>query len=647
MVSFEYLYDIVFHVKWPIYIAMYIFFTGMSAGSFVLSTLGNVFGIKAFKPLSRIGVSIAVILLALAPLFLIIDLEQPTKFYSTLYYTNPNSVMTWGVYLLSINPINCAIYAWFIFRADFALLANKHSRNFIKRTFYSVLTLGLRDLSDEAVHRDAKFAKALGLIGVPLALCVHGYTCFILAVVEAGVLWHTSLMPPLFLTSAIISGIALFIIIYTIYTRFFSFERKVDTKTTANLAKLMAWALVIDLTLFLCEVIVLANSGAAAQDAIWLLTQGPLAGTFIGMEIVLGGLVPIVLLLYPPLGKRLGVQLFASALILMGILAMRFNIIVGGQFVPLAGGEIVRYNITVEEIQKVLLVVALGATLIYVAFKILPLQPLAKEKPKQKDKKHKAGKAALDGPSNGSGPQEGMDRRTFVRAAMAVGGLLAGVQMGLVGLGNVINAFGSAEAAGTSGDGKKARYAMVVDLTKCIGCHSCTQACKETYDLPPGTWRAWVTKIKKSDGRNEKHLFLPRLCNHCEHPPCVKVCPVQATYKDENGIVLQRYERCIGCKYCMMACPYGMRFVHPRLKVIDKCTFCEHRVKLGLKPACVAACPANARIFGDINDNTSDVSKLVTTKSTTVLKPELGTEPKVFYIDADMDLMEAGIKERK
>jgi tetrathionate reductase subunit B len=122
---------------------------------------------------------------------------------------------------------------------------------------------------------------------------------------------------------------------------------------------------------------------------------------------------------------------------------------------------------------------------------------------------------------------------------------------------------------------------------------------------------------------------------------------VQATYKDENGIVLQRYERCIGCKYCMMACPYGMRFVHPRLKVIDKCTFCEHRVKQGLKPACVAACPANARIFGDINDNTSDVSKLVTTKSTTVLKPELGTEPKVFYIDADMDLMEAGIKERK
>ena len=648
MVSFEYVYDIVFHVKWPIYIAMYIFFTGMSAGSFVLSTLGNVFGIKQFKPLSRIGVVVSVILLMLAPLFLIVDLEQPTKFYSTLYYTNPNSVMSWGVYLLTIYPLNCAIYAWFIFRADFARLAKKHARNPIKRAFYSALTLEQKDLSDKAIQRDARFSKIFGVIGVPLALMVHGYTGFILAVVEAGVLWHTSLMPPLFLTSAIISGIALFIIVYTIYTRYFSRERKVDLVTTTNLARLMAWALIIDLTLFLCEIIVLANSGAAAQDAMWLLTQGPLAGTFIGMEIVLGAIVPILIIFYPATGKRLGWQLFASGLILMGILAMRFNIIVGGQFVPLAGGEIVRYSITEEEFLRTLAIVLVGATLIYVAFRVLPLQPMVKEK----DKKHRSGKGSRpeqedDDTKKQERPADGMDRRSFVRAAMAMGGLVAGVQLGLVGLWKSGSPLGSAEAAGTPANGKTPRYAMVIDLTKCIGCHSCTQACKETYNLPTGTWRCWVTKIKKTDGLNEKRLFLPRLCNHCEHAPCVKVCPVQATYKNENGIVLQRYERCIGCKYCMMACPYGMRFVHPRLKVIDKCTFCHHRVKYGLEPACVAACPPKARIFGNLNDSTSAVAKLVTTKPTTVLKPDLGTEPRVFYIDGDKDLMEAGIHDRK
>ena len=238
-----------------------------------------------------------------------------------------------------------------------------------------------------------------------------------------------------------------------------------------------------------------------------------------------------------------------------------------------------------------------------------------------------------------------MDRRNFVRAALAVGGLLAGFQMGLFGL-QKASPVGTAEASGGTAGGNTPRYAMVIDLNKCIGCHSCTQACKETYDLPPGEWRCWVTKITRSDGKNQKNLFLPRLCNQCEHPPCVKVCPVEATYKDENGLVVQRYDRCIGCKYCMMACPYNMRYVHPELHVVDKCTFCDHRVKNGLEPSCVIACPPRARIFGDLNDSSSEVAQLVTTQPTTVLKPELGTQPRVFYIAADKDLEEARIHAR-
>jgi tetrathionate reductase subunit C len=643
MVSFDYLFDVVFHVRWPLYIALYIFFTGMSAGSFMLSTLGAVFGIRQFKPLSRIGVVIALILLVVALLFLIIDLEQPLKAYTTLYRTNPDSVMTWGVYLLTIYPVNCVVYAWFIFRADFVRLAKLHARSPIKKAFYSLLALEQKDLSAESIKRDGRYSRFFGILGVPLALMVSGYSGFVLAVVEASVLWHTALMPPLFLASTMVSGIALFIIVYAIYTRYFSRDRNVDKKTLRSLSVLMAWAMIVDLTLLLCEVIVLSNAGTAAQDAVWLLTQGPLAGIFIGVEILLGAFIPVLIIFVPATGKRIWGQILASVLILMGILAMRFNIIVGGQFIPLAGGEIVRYNITGTEVENSVMIVCLGAILVYIAFRVLPLQPLKGER----DREDRTGEGPEQIQGNVEAASSGMDRRAFLRAAIAVGGLLAGAQLGLVGLRDIGSPVGAAEASGAPAKGNVPRYAMVIDLTKCIGCHSCTQACKETYDLPVGAWRCWVTKIKRTDGRNEKDLFLPRLCNQCEHPPCVKVCPVQATYKNENGLVVQRYDRCIGCKYCMMACPYNMRYVHPKLKVVDKCTFCDHRVKNGLEPACVAACPPRARIFGDLNDNTSEVTRLVTTMPTTVLKPDLGTAPRVFYIGADKDLEEARIHARK
>jgi len=643
MVSFEYLFDVVAQVHWPIYIVMYIFFAGMSAGSFVLSTLGNVFGIRQFKPLSRIGVVISLVLVILGMLFLIIDLEQPAKAYTTLYRANPESVMTWGVYLLTLYSINCAVYAWLIFRSDFVRLVKKNPRSIVKRGFYSALTLEQKDLSEESMLRDAKYARILGMLGVPLALMVCSYTGFILAVVEGNVLGHTVMMPLLFVASAFVSGIALFIIVYAVHSRYFSRERKTDRPTLRNLSVLMAWAMVVDLALFACEIIVLANSGTATADAVWLLTQGPLAGMFLGVEVLLGGMIPIAIILFPATGKRLWGQLTAAGLILVGILAMRFNIIVGGQFIPLAGGELGNYAITLEEILKVLIVISIGVALVYVAFRLLPLQPLAAKA----EKRAWALAITASSPATPAPVPDGMDRRAFVRAAMGLGGLLVAAQIGLVGLQGSKSPLGSALAASDTAGGERASYAMIIDLNKCMGCHSCTQACKETYDLPAGVWRSWVTKIKKTSGQTEKHLFLPRLCNHCEHAPCVKVCPVGATYQDENGIVLQRYDRCIGCKYCMMACPYGMRFVHPRLKAVDKCTFCDQRVKKGLDPACVAACPAGARTFGDLKDNTSEVSRLVTTKATTVLKPELGTGPRVYYIGGDTALLESGIHQRQ
>lgn len=186
--------------------------------------------------------------------------------------------------------------------------------------------------------------------------------------------------------------------------------------------------------------------------------------------------------------------------------------------------------------------------------------------------------------------------------------------------------------------GKK-RYAMVVDLRRCIGCMACITACKAEFDVPLGVWRTTVRVKDTGTYPSTRRHYMPRLCNHCDNPPCVRNCPTEATYKHEDGFVLQRYERCITCRTCIAACPYNARHVLPGNRtsvkiggVVDKCTFCDHRVAQGLLPACVQTCLGRSRIFGDLNDPNSEVAKLVATHFTVTLKPEKGTKPQVYYI---------------
>jgi Fe-S-cluster-containing dehydrogenase component len=194
--------------------------------------------------------------------------------------------------------------------------------------------------------------------------------------------------------------------------------------------------------------------------------------------------------------------------------------------------------------------------------------------------------------------------------------------------------------------GKK-RWAMVVDLRRCIGCMACVCADKAEYDVPLGVWRT-IVKVKDTGTYpNTRRHFMPRLCNHCDNPPCVRNCPTEATYKTEDGFVLQRYERCIACRTCIAACPYNARHVLPNNRanvkisgVVDKCTFCNHRVEKGLVPACVQTCLGRSRIFGDLNDAQSEVARLVARQQTVVLKPEKGTAPQVYYIKPDRAISE-------
>lgn len=175
------------------------------------------------------------------------------------------------------------------------------------------------------------------------------------------------------------------------------------------------------------------------------------------------------------------------------------------------------------------------------------------------------------------------------------------------------------------------RYAMTVDMRRCVGCSACVLACAAENDVPEGYCRDWIV--------HEIHGVFPDLrqeirserCMHCSNPPCVEVCPTGASLIGEGGIVLVEEDKCTGCKACVASCPYDARYVHPKGHV-DKCTFCIHRVKRGDQPACVTVCPTRALTFGDLNDPDSAVSKLLSSRDHKVLLPEAGTQPNVFFL---------------
>ena len=181
------------------------------------------------------------------------------------------------------------------------------------------------------------------------------------------------------------------------------------------------------------------------------------------------------------------------------------------------------------------------------------------------------------------------------------------------------------------------KYGMVIDLRKCVGCHSCTVSCKFENNVPKDRFRTWVRVWEKGVFPDVQLSFLPRLCNHCENPPCTEICPVGATFKISNGIVVIDKDECIGCGYCIQACPYDARYKDPKTGTADKCDFCLHRLNDGLLPACVTTCIGGARIFGDLDDPTSEVSKLVNTEAVNVLFESYGTEPNIYYINLEAE----------
>ncbi|MEX2046699.1 MAG: NrfD/PsrC family molybdoenzyme membrane anchor subunit [Chloroflexota bacterium] len=179
------------------------------------------------------------------------------------------------------------------------------------------------------------------------------------------------------------------------------------------------------------------------------------------------------------------------------------------------------------------------------------------------------------------------------------------------------------------------RFGFLIDQRRCIGCHACTVACKQEQDVPLGVFRTWVKYIEKGQFPNTRRHFTVLRCNHCDDAPCISICPTTALFRRSDGIVDFDASRCIGCKSCMQACPYDALYIDPNEHTAMKCNFCAHRVDVGLKPACEIVCPETAIISGDLDDPQSVISNLIAREPVHVRKPEQGTQPKVFYINAD------------
>ena len=247
------------------------------------------------------------------------------------------------------------------------------------------------------------------------------------------------------------------------------------------------------------------------------------------------------------------------------------------------------------------------------------------------------------------------DRREFLRQAVKVSGSAL-----------LLSMCGPMKVVAQSDDEETDRlthYGMGLQVDKCIGCGRCVEACKAENDVlrEPYFFRTWVERYALDTEGNAtvdcpeggingfepldeeqqstlRSFFVPKLCNHCENPPCVQVCPVGATFTTEDGVVLVDKDYCIGCRYCIQACPYGARYLDPRTKTADKCTFCYHRITQGLLPACVEICPTQARVFGELDVKASPLHRLKRLSHTQILKPHLNTKPRVFYTGLDKEV---------
>ncbi len=332
-------------IEWDLLITVYPYITGLVAGAFVVSSLYHVFGMNALKPVARFSLVTALAFLLVSPLPLLIHLGRPERGLEMFLTPNLSSAMSafgyiWLLYLLLV-----LVEVWLVFRQDIVRYIG--SSEGIKKTIYSILALGVYDISEEAIAIDKKLIKGLALIGMPAAFLLHGYVGFIFGAVKANPWWSTPLMPVIFLLSAIVSGIALLMVMYVVVTKIR--KAPLNHNSLHSLALWLGGFLFIDVVLEGLEVFTMLYEAEESWGIISQLITEKIAISYFGIQFILGSVLPLFILGFITLSKlsegvKTSMRVLSASLVLIGVFAMRWNVVIGGQLISKSLRGFTSYN---------------------------------------------------------------------------------------------------------------------------------------------------------------------------------------------------------------------------------------------------------------------------------------------------------------
>ena len=373
-------------VYWSLPIVIYPYISGLIAGSFIVGSLAKVFGQKQYEPLAKLSLLVTFAFILFAPVGPLADAGQPSRWWEL--YTRPHVpsapmglfTMIWTAYAVLV-----IVEMYLAFRVPLYRLSTVESG--WKAKLYRILSLGSTDTSESRLAREHKWLVALAGIGIFLAFAFHGYIGFIFGAIKARPLWHNALMMPMFITSAILSGIALMVIIYSIVFRYFSWERRVDTSLVAGLMKLMIWVMFVDVFLDVVDILNAAPSAyadaATSQGFQQIFMHGPLTGTFWVGQIGLLVLALILALWVKVRRSPLAASL-TSLLVLISIFFMRYNVVIGAQLQPKVSQGLVLYTPALLGRGSVQVVFGLFMLILFVFLVVMNLLPWDDEALKQR-----------------------------------------------------------------------------------------------------------------------------------------------------------------------------------------------------------------------------------------------------------------------
>ncbi len=363
-------------VHWRLFIVLYPYITGLVAGAFIASSLYKVFGKSELKPVSRLSLISALAFLLVATTPLALHLGQPLRAFNIFWTPNPTSAMAGFGYIYSFYMIIVVLEIWFMYRED--MVRFSETKTGVVRLLYNILTLGAKDVSPAALHTDHRIVGILAIVGIPSAAFLHGYVGFIFGAIKANPWWTTPLMPVIFFLSAIVSGIALLIVIYAASCKLR--RRKMDFPCLISM-NMYLWAFIILASVL--EILEVVHKGYEGKHE-WPMIKGLITGqiplTYFGVQFTLGVIVPFTLLLIARRKKvaQKTAELFtvlSGVLVLIGVLAMRFNVVIGGQLISKSMSGFSKFTPTLishEGFIPFLLILTLPVFYLIVLVQILP-----------------------------------------------------------------------------------------------------------------------------------------------------------------------------------------------------------------------------------------------------------------------------------